>query len=214
MNAINRVSLFPKKRAKQGPAGFSLIELLVVIAIIGVLAAAGIPAFQNYQDRATDGVVGSTLNTISKGAQACIALDGAANCQTLGLINVNCDSNKVTCSFGSAATNNTSICFEVSADSSKFKGCTSISAATGTATTLKGFVGSNQPCASVNLTGACSGTTFSKTNMGCPTGCTFTVGTSSCSTSSYVPGATPATCTGTYSLTASNLPSCSSGVCQ
>ncbi len=39
-------------RPRTHPSGFTLIEIMIVIAIIGILAAVGLPAYQDYTARA------------------------------------------------------------------------------------------------------------------------------------------------------------------
>lgn len=50
---------------KRDQRGFTLMELMIVIVIIGVLAAIGVPAYNNYVNRARAAVCQSNRRTIA-----------------------------------------------------------------------------------------------------------------------------------------------------
>lgn len=63
-----------KLKSKKLP-GFTLLELVVVIVVIGILAAIAIPTFQGVINRAHDASAQTTLQAITRDAQAIYAMD-------------------------------------------------------------------------------------------------------------------------------------------
>jgi len=64
---------------KPGEAGFSLIELVIVVAILAILAAIGIPAFNNAQVRAREASAKTGLATAYKECEVSKLLGTAAH---------------------------------------------------------------------------------------------------------------------------------------
>ncbi|WP_275437024.1 MULTISPECIES: prepilin-type N-terminal cleavage/methylation domain-containing protein [unclassified Halomonas] len=63
------------RRFKQ--QGFTLIELLIVVAIIGILAAVGVPQYQNYLDRSSVAACQSELASFRGAVLSASALEGS-----------------------------------------------------------------------------------------------------------------------------------------
>ena len=173
---------------KRKAAGFSLIELLVVVAIIGILSAVAIPAFQKYQKRAEVGVVKASLNTIGKGAAGCLTLDGPADCDTLGDINVNCGDGETICESDSdTSMAGLPLCFEVSKPNTTnpvTRGCVSVNTTTGLPTVVAASVGEAPDCTKVTPVLICGATATDGSNptLSCPAGCGtgHTIGSAKC----------------------------------
>jgi len=64
---------------KPGSAGFSLIELVIVVAILAILAAIGIPAFNNAQVKAREASAKTGLATAYKECEVSKLLGTAAH---------------------------------------------------------------------------------------------------------------------------------------
>jgi general secretion pathway protein G len=72
-----------KKKAKKGK-GFTLVELLVVVAILAILAAALLPKFLGYTDKAREAQIMADLSTMKSVVEIYAADEGAGNYPAVG----------------------------------------------------------------------------------------------------------------------------------
>ena len=72
-----------KKKAKKGK-GFTLVELLVVVAILAILAAALLPKFLGYTDKAREAQTMADLSTMKSVVEIYAADEGAGNYPAVG----------------------------------------------------------------------------------------------------------------------------------
>lgn len=61
---------------KANKRGFTLVEILIVVAIIGVLAAIGIPSFNQARAKSIEAADEATCLVIDKAVETAIAMDG------------------------------------------------------------------------------------------------------------------------------------------
>ena len=78
--------------------GFTLMELMIVIVIIGVLAAIGIPAYNNYVQRATKTACNANARALQTAAGLYVAENGdIPESSTLSILDDYMDTSGIEC---------------------------------------------------------------------------------------------------------------------
>ena len=84
------------RKVQKQQKGFTLIELMIVVAIVGILAAVGLPAYQNYTSAAEIAACLSEISGGKAGADNLFyknSLTASSQPANIGLGNSNCGSN-------------------------------------------------------------------------------------------------------------------------
>ena len=220
---IDKVKKFlTEKRCKnflKNNRGFSLLEIMVAVTLMGIIAAVAIPSYTKYKTRANHGVVKNSLNSIGRGATACLTLGERTECNTIQKIGITCPTG-ITCPHQSIPhTGSHPLCFEVT--SGNAKGCVSIlTTGDSSFSTSSGIAGKNSctevtpTCPTANAAPQCLST--------CTVKHEGSDGADTCDASKTRQrgsggGSTPKadTCEGTYDIPITDLPKCdaSNGTC-
>ena len=104
------------------------MELLVAVGIMAVLAAIGVPAFNQYRADAAKGAFIATGTNVAKAITACFATKAFTQCNDLDKVNMTCSMCDKT-----VQTSGNKVCVNMESEigGDTFKGCISVDASTG-----------------------------------------------------------------------------------